>query len=116
MLRRDDQVPRVVVDAARVLKQVADLDPVRVLSQEPGQPPIHRVAQTDPPLGDELEHDRGDHRLGDAADAEAVGCSHRGAVSRVAHPALPRPGAGLVFDPRERARRARAHDRVELSL
>ncbi len=66
---------RVVRDAAGVVEQLADRDPVRV-RQDRAEPAGDRVAQRQPALAHELQHDGRDHRLGVAARAEAVVRAH----------------------------------------
>src|SRR3954447_20844394 len=69
-------VAAVVEEPTPVAEELADGDllPVR---HDPGQPARNRVVEREPALCDELEDDRGDERLRDAADAETVVRTHR---------------------------------------
>ncbi len=52
-------------------EQLPERDPLAA-RHEPGQMTRDGVVERQPPLVGELQHDRGDERLGDAAGAEAV--------------------------------------------
>ena len=62
------QVVGVVVQPAGVLQQLPHGDPL--VRQQTRQVPLDRRVQLHPAFGDELQHDGGDERLGDAARAE----------------------------------------------
>ncbi|GAA3144186.1 hypothetical protein GCM10017687_71350 [Streptomyces echinatus] len=59
-------------------------------AEQPRQVPLHAVGQGEPVLGGQLEHDRRDEGLGDAAGAEVVGAGDALAGGRVAE-AVPVP-------------------------
>ena len=50
---------------------------------------LDRLIQADPVLGDELQDDRGDEGLGDAADPDLVTGLRRGAGDEVGQPDAP---------------------------
>lgn len=56
---------------AGVVEELADGDALAVWDQ-PGQPALDGVLECEFLLGDELQDDGGDERVGDTADAEAV--------------------------------------------
>ena len=79
-LRRPLSVGRVVVETARVVEQLAERDRP-ALGHKARYPPVHGIREAKPSLGGELERDRGDKRLGDTRDPEAVARRHREAGS-----------------------------------
>ena len=65
----------VVVEAARVLKQLADRDRAAV-RDKPRQPTAERIVQLQLSFPDQLQQHRGDERLGDAPDPEPINRRH----------------------------------------
>jgi hypothetical protein len=95
-----------------VCEQLAHRDPPTI-GNDPGEPPLHRVREPQTILGNELQHDHGDERLGDAAGPEPVARTewdvapqHRD-TGRCLFP------APAVVDEHERSRASRLDHRVD---
>ena len=85
-----------------MVEQLADRDRPAV-RDEPRQPFLDRVIEAEPPLADELESDRGNERLRNAPDPEAIGRAQRDARCRLPRPVATRR-APPAFGRRERPR------------
>jgi hypothetical protein len=98
-----------------VAEQLADGDLVAV-GQDPGQPALQRVRQRQPALGDQLQDDGGDQRLGQAAGAEAQPGLHGPAGGDVCDAGGGLQAPVLILDPGGGAGRPRRHQPVHQSL
>jgi hypothetical protein len=105
----------VVGHAAGVIEQLAEGDLLAV-GQDPRQPTVQAVLQRQPALRDQLQHDGGDQRLGQAAGAEVQLGSHRPAGAQVGHAAGGRLGAVVVLDPAGGAGRPGRHQLIQQPL
>jgi len=105
----------VVGHAAGVAQQLFDGDLVAV-GQDPQQPPLHRVLQRQPPLGDQLKHHGGHQRLGQAAGPVVQVGSHRPAGAQVGHAAGGLLDATFVADKGGGAGRPGGHDLLQQLL
>jgi hypothetical protein len=94
----------VVEDPAGVLEQLAQGDG-RAAWHQAGKPPCDAVAESQPVLGRQLQHHRGDERLGEAARPDPVARGHRASGGDVRQPAgrvhQPVAEAGQADDARD---------------
>ena len=88
---------------AGVVEELAHGDALAV-GDQPGQPALDGVLERESLLGDELQDDGGDERLGDTADAEAVACAHPGLGLQLAVAAREADRPVSVADEQHRAR------------
>jgi len=81
-----------------------------------GQPPLHGVLEREFLLGDELQDDGGDERLGDTADAEAVARAHPGLGFQVAVAAREADCPVPLADEEHSARHTGGDDLIQVAL
>ena len=74
--RLEAGVVEVVVEPARAIEELSHRNHV-ALRNGAWEAALYGVVRPQPPLGDQLEHDRGDERLRDARDANSVDRPHR---------------------------------------
>ena len=109
---QERRVSRVVGEPGCVREQLPHRDPVAV-RDEAGQPPLDRVSEPEPLLGDELEDEDRDERLRDAAGAESIAGAERDASPKHCQAGCFLAARSAPIDEHERPRAARSDNRVE---